>query len=173
LRLCVPVLLSPTELHFTRIQKNRLSQNSPGTYNKKNKGKKLPVLYRISSILKAFGANHRISVPDPWHFSMDPDPRIRTFYKRIRLFSSVIFKTPTKLIFVSKFLCLFLFENTFTYCNSSTFEDQGFSSFFCLLMERSGSVQKKITDPDQGGPKTYGSYGSDYGRGHCKEYLVM
>jgi hypothetical protein len=34
-------------------------------------------------------------------------------------------------------------------------KNQGFSSFFCLLMEVSGPVQI-ITDPDPGGPITYG-----------------
>ncbi len=33
---------------FYKNTKNRLSQNSTGTYNKKNKGKKLPVLYFVN-----------------------------------------------------------------------------------------------------------------------------
>jgi len=44
------------------------------------------------------------SVPDPWHFSTD----------RILLFSSVIFKTPTKNFFPFFFFCLLHFEGTFT-----------------------------------------------------------
>jgi hypothetical protein len=37
--------------------------------------------------------------------------------------------------------------------------NQGFSYYFCLLIEGSGSVPC-TTDPDPGGPKTYGSNGS-------------
>ncbi len=41
--------------------------------------------------------------------------------------------------------------------------NQGFSSFFCLWMEGSGSGSIQLmTDPDPGGPKSYGSYGSGY-----------
>ncbi len=42
--------------------------------------------------------------------------------------------------------------------NLNTVEIKVFSKLFCLLMERSGSVQI-ITNPDSGGPKTYESYG--------------
>ncbi len=50
-------------------------------------------------------------VVDPWHFGMDPDPRIRStdirIGIRILLFSSVTFKMPTKNNFL---FCLLLFE---------------------------------------------------------------
>ncbi len=53
----------------------------------------------------------QISVPDPWHFGMDPDPRIRTYDLRIRLrillFSSVTFEMPTK-----KFLLLIIYAHS-------------------------------------------------------------
>ncbi len=47
---------------------------------------------------------HLISVADPWHFGVDPDPRIHAsdLWIRIRIririlqFSSLTFKTPTK-----------------------------------------------------------------------------
>ncbi len=38
--------------------------------------------------------NLRNSVPDPWHFEIDPDPWIRTL--RILLFLAVAFKMLTK-----------------------------------------------------------------------------
>jgi hypothetical protein len=66
---------------------------------------------------------------------------------RIRLFSSVTPKTPTKDNFLTV-LKLFLFKDTFTSFfkekvikKSQNSRNQGFSSLFCLLMEGSGSVQ--------------------------------
>jgi hypothetical protein len=54
------------------------------------------------------------SVPYPWRFGTDPDPRICTSDLRIRilLFSSVTFNTPTKIFF--QIFLLFIFEGTFT-----------------------------------------------------------
>ncbi len=47
------------------------------------------------------------SVPDPWHFVVDPDPRIHAsdwwIRMRILLFSSFTFKTPTKNNFKESF----------------------------------------------------------------------
>ncbi len=67
----------------------------------------------------------RTSVPDPWHFGVDPDPRIHSSDKwmriRILLFSSLTFKTPTKTN-LNKVLLLskVLFECTF----ASFFKDK-------------------------------------------------
>ncbi len=56
---------------------------------------------------------NRTSVVDPWHVGTDPDPRVRTTDLRIRilLFTSVMFKMPTKKYFLS---FLLIFEGTFT-----------------------------------------------------------
>ncbi len=61
------------------------------------------------------------SVADPWHFGVDPDPRIHASDKWIRirmriwilLFASLTFKTPKKINFFN-FFCLLHFEGTFT-----------------------------------------------------------
>ncbi len=58
------------------------------------------------------------SVPDPWHIGTDPDSQIRTYLwpkdpdTDPALFVSDL-KMPTK-INLFLFLCLFLFEGTFT-----------------------------------------------------------
>ncbi len=60
------------------------------------------------------------------------------------------------IIFFPKFFCLLLFEGTFPLFfkdNKSQYgRNQGFS-FFCLMIEGSGSVQLTM-NPDPGGPKT-------------------
>jgi hypothetical protein len=55
---------------------------------------------------------------------------------------------------------------------SQSCRNQGFSNYFCLVIEGSGSGagfgSKPLTngsDPDPGGPKTYGSNGSRSGLG--------
>jgi hypothetical protein len=77
---------------------------------------------------------HFSGVPDPWYLV-----RIR-----LRLFSSVTFKTVTK--FFSKFFCILLFEGTLHHSpkiksikKSQNSRYQGFSYYFCLVMEGSGS----------------------------------
>jgi hypothetical protein len=82
---------------------------------------------------------------------------------RIPLFSSVADKMPTK----NKIFFLLHFEGTFTVCTihqSSKLKCQKnsritvFLTFFCMLMEKSGSGSVQVmTDPDPGGAKTYGS----------------
>ncbi len=51
-------------------------------------------------LLPPVGQNqpHLISVADPWHFGVDPDPRIHASdqWIRILLFSSLTFKMPAK-----------------------------------------------------------------------------
>jgi hypothetical protein len=75
--------------------------------------KSRPFLHSMNASVFLLG-----SVADPWHFGADPDPWIRTSGLRIRIrlrlrlrilvFSSVTFKTT------HKFICLLLFEATFT-----------------------------------------------------------
>ncbi len=113
---------------------------------------------------------HIGSVPDPWHFGMDPnadaDPRNLSYDQRIRLrlrirfrmqiqlqillFSSVTFKIPTKNNFFSprfyaySFLKLHLHHYSKMKSHKEVTEQWKsqffFSSFFCLLMAGSGSV---------------------------------
>ncbi len=53
------------------------------------------------------------SVPDPWHFGVDPDPRIHAsdLWIRIRilLFSSLTFKMPANTNFLTQFFLLVTF----------------------------------------------------------------
>ncbi len=48
---------------------------------------------------------------------------------------------------------------------SQNSRSQGFSYYFCLMMEGSGSVQI-TTDPDPGAPKTYGPQ-------HCSKQVTL
>ncbi len=61
--------------------------------------------YRFSKKCYLYAASD--SVPDPWHFCVDPDPRIHDSDECIRirtlLFSSLNFKTPTKTNFKISF----------------------------------------------------------------------
>ncbi len=80
----------------------------------------------------------------------DPDPRIHAsdLWIRILLFSSLTFKMPTKTIFVKTFSCLLLFEGTFLHSfpkiksqkESQNSRNQGFSYYFCMMTEGSGSI---------------------------------
>jgi hypothetical protein len=66
---------------------------------------------------------------------------------------------PTKNKFFYNFFCILFFNGSFTSVfnrSHKTVEIKGFSYFFCLIMEGSGSIQI-TTDPDPEGPRTYGS----------------
>jgi hypothetical protein len=114
----------------------------------------------------------RLYCQDPWHFGMDPEPRIRTSGQRIRvwLFSSVLSRCQK-----NYFFCLLIFfEGTFTslFTVKSLKEvpnsrNQGFSNYFCLMMGGSGSVPltNGSGSGSTGDPKTYESYGSVPGSG--------
>ncbi len=69
---------------------------------------------RIKRLSKNF--TNESSVPDPWHFGVDPDQDqwIHAFdsWIRILLFSSLTFKRPTNNKFFMKFFCLLLAEGT-------------------------------------------------------------
>ncbi len=81
----------------------------------------LGIPQQVQNVPYRFHSNIRVesSVTDPWHLSADPDPRIRTYLwhtdpARILLFLTVT-KTPTKInFFLTKLVCLFLFEGTCT-----------------------------------------------------------
>jgi hypothetical protein len=107
-------------------------------------------------------ARLQTSVENPWHFGTDADQGIRATDLRIRirilLFSSMDFKIPTKKLFYKvKFFSLLLVEGTRTLHQSSKKKNHKedtkqlktivFVTFFCLLMDGSGSVQI-MTDPD-------------------------
>ncbi len=106
---------------------------------------------------------------DPWHFVLrsgskdlhhwltDPDPAL--FVRDLKI--------PTNfLVFFKFFVYYFLvhlhhFSKVKSHKDVTKIRNQGFSYYFCLMMEGagSGSVQVKM-DPDPGGLKTYGPYGS-------------
>ncbi len=116
-------------------------------------------LYRISCAF-SFVSKPAGQYSDPWHFGMDPDPRIRTSedWIRILLFSSVTFKMATKKINFSMFFCLLLFKAVFR----SFFKDKtGFishktvgmqvSHYFCLMIEGSGFGSSSVPDTNESG----------------------
>ncbi len=100
------------------------------------------------------------SVPDPWHFGTDPDPRISTSDQRIRirlrilLFSSMTFKMPTTQDkFFLSFFCLVLFECTFTSFFSTIFawwwEDPDLDPYLWLIDLDPGGPKLADPDPEQ------------------------
>ena len=82
-----------------------------------------------------------------------------------------------KQFFFKHLFCLLLFEGTVHLHNipkirsqkeSQNSRNQGFSYYFCMMIEGSGSGSIPLTsgsDPDPGGPKTRGSGGSGSGFG--------
>ncbi len=95
-------------------------------------------------------------VVDPWHFATDPDPRIRSTDLRIRIrirvlfFSTVDDKMPTAFLLITFWRYIYIsfqFSYIKTQKDVKNSRNQGFSYFFCLLMEGSGS----------GSSKTFGS----------------
>jgi hypothetical protein len=101
---------------------------------------------RIKNIKSLYPIEHQCCGSVTWH-GKDPDPQIGQIGTtdlriRILLFSSVADKMPTKIKFFRVF-CLLIFEGILTsvFINkkSKNSKNQGFSYFFCLLMEGSGS----------------------------------
>ncbi len=116
----------------------------------------LDPIYSIESL--ATDTNVLTSVPDTWHFGVDPDPQIHASVRiRMRiwilLFSLLTFKTPTKNEFKNKKFCSLHFEGTFTSFfkdkkpkKSQNSRNQGFFYFFCLMIEGSGSGSIHLTN---------------------------
>ncbi len=98
----------------------------------------------------------KFSVADPWHFGtdQDPDPRICISDQRIRI------QLRTLLFFQRFFdyyvlnLHLHLFSKIKSQKESQNSRNQGFSYYFCMMIEGSGSI---LRTKGPGGPKTYGS----------------
>ncbi len=121
------------------------------------------------------------SVADPWHYDVNPDPRIHASDKWIRiwilLFSSLTFKTPKKTNFLSFSAYYFLkvhlqhFSKIKSKKKSQNNRNEGIS---CLVIEGSGSGARStpLTNGFGSGsrnPKNmpYGSDGSRFGSQHC------
>ncbi len=99
------------------------------------------------------------SVADPWHFGVDPDPdprihasnwwiriRIRILDPDLAIFDIELQDASKKLIFLHNIFWLLLFEATFTPFfkdkkskKSQNSRNQGFSYYFCMMIEGSGS----------------------------------
>ncbi len=97
------------------------------------------------------------SFPDPWHFGTHPDPSPNP-----ALFVSVTLNTPTKNIFFpSSFTYYFLKAHSHHEVRA---ENKVFLTIFgWLWKDPDPNPSLWLTDPDPGGPKTYGSYGSRTG----------
>ncbi len=97
------------------------------------------------------------SVADPWHFGV--------------LFSSLTFKMQAKNDFFNTIFsaCYFLKVHLHNFLKiksqkeSLNSRNQGFSYYFCMMIEGSGSISLWLVNPDPGGPKTCGSGGSGSG----------
>jgi hypothetical protein len=77
-------------------------------------------------------------------------------------FSLVTFKMPTKdckFFFLLNFLKVHLHHSSQIKImkKSQNSRNQGFSYYFCLMMEKSGSESESRIDPDPRGPETYKS----------------
>ncbi len=98
------------------------------------------------------------SVPDTWHFGVDPDPAI---------FVIDLQDANMKLIFLTSFSAYYslryiyiIFKDKKIQKKSQNSRNQGFSYYFCLLIEGSGSGSIPLTNgsgSDPGGPKACGS----------------
>ncbi len=108
---------------------------------------------------------------------MDLDPWIHAsdWWIRILLFSSLTFKILTKNNFLKNFSAYYFlkvhihhFSKIKSQKESQNSSYQGFSYYFCMMTEESGSESGFgpylwLMDPDPGGPKTCGSGGSESG----------
>jgi hypothetical protein len=101
----------------------------------------------ISTVLTVF------TVPDPWHFGLNPDPRIHAseWWIRILPFSSLTFNMPAKkLIFNTIFSAYYFlkvhlhhFSKIKSQKESQNIRNQGFSYYFCMMIKGSGSWRPK------------------------------
>ncbi len=97
------------------------------------------------------------SVPDPWCFVKDPDPRISTTGLRIRIRILIFLRSGSHDTKKKKFLFLinygrYTLISVFKDNKSQTVEIRVFLNFFLWWK-----------DPDPAGPKTYEPYGSGSG----------
>ncbi len=97
------------------------------------------------------------SVADPWHFGVDPDLDLDASDKwiririRILLFSSLTFKMPNFFSFSADYFLkvhLHHFSKTKSQKESQNSRNQGFSYYFCTIIEGSGS--KPLTNGSGG-----------------------
>ncbi len=102
-----------------------------------------------------FGYGSGSESPDPYLWLMDPDPAI---------FDSDLQDSNKKV-----FLLITFWRNIYITCQrekvikkSQNSRNQGYSYYFCLMIDGSGS-RMVLADPDPGGPNTYESYGSGSG----------
>ncbi len=114
---------------------------------------------------------------DPWHFGVDPDPWIHAsdLWIRILLFSSLTFKILKKNHFFKYFSAYYFLKVHIHYFSkiksqkvSQNNRNQGFSYYFCMMTEESGSESGFGSTPltngsGSGRPKTCGSGGSESG----------
>jgi hypothetical protein len=141
--------MKPVKLfsHLISFWRGRGEESKPATYFQSSSSscsKKIKHLYLPSSVV------------DPWHFGMDQSPVSRIpvtdLRIRIRLFSSVAFKMPTKISFFLSFFAYYFLKvhlHQSPKIKKSNSRSQGFSYFFLR--------DNKRGDPDPGGPRTYGS----------------
>ncbi len=122
------------------------------------------------------------SVPDPWHFGVDPDPdpqihasdkwiRIRNLDPDPAIFVIGLQDASKKLFFNTIFSAYYFlkvhlhhFPKIKSQKESLTRRNQGFSNYFCMMIEDPDLYIWLVDpDPDPGGPKTWGSSGSGSG----------
>ncbi len=101
-----------------------------------------------------------ISVPDPWHFGVDPDPRIHAsdYWIRIRILDpdpAIVIDlqdATKKLIFNTNFSAYFFlkvhlhnFSKIKSQKESQNSRNQCYSYYFCMMIEGSGSGSIPLT----------------------------
>ncbi len=119
---------------------------------------------------------------DPCFWLMDPDPDTAIFVIDLQDASKkLIFNTIFSAYYFLK-VHLHHFSKIKSQKESQNRRNQGFSYYFCLMIEGSGSgagfgstvyLWLVDPDPDPGGPKTCGSGGSGSGSGSGSGTLVM
>jgi hypothetical protein len=94
-----------------------------------------------------FQSNITSSVPDPWHFGIDPDPWIRTSDKRIRIWFWILPSRQQQIFFFCSFFAYYVLRLHLHDCSKikvakKSYLESRFSYYFCLMIEGSGSRTK-------------------------------
>ncbi len=157
-------------------QVNARKKRSPSLFETQGRQKISWKDFKIKTLDKLLSQKQCCRSVTFWYGSGSADPtsdKLIQVQLRILPFSSVTFKMATKNIyFFLRFLLItfwsyiyIIFQRLKVTKKSQNSRNQCFSSYFGLMIKGSESgsmiLYLWVMDPDQGGPKTYGSYRSD------------